>query len=100
MRPFFFLIAFGAAIWAIGDGWAALRETWTAPTWTGVASVLAYLAVFVAAFLYVGFTVYAADRAAGRVRRPIRLYEGILAKRARERGVGTRERTVTVNRDG
>ena len=81
MRPFLFLIAFGAAIWALGDGWAALRQAWAAPTAAGAASVLAYLAVFALAFLYIGFTIYAADRISGRVRRPIRLYERILARR-------------------
>jgi hypothetical protein len=100
MRPFFYLIAFGAAIWAIGDGWPALQETWAAPTPAGAASVLAYLAVFVLAFLYIGFTIYAADRAAGRVRRPIALYERVLAKRARKRGEGDRERPMMVDRDG
>lgn len=88
MRPFLFLIAFGAAIWALGDGWEALRETWAAPTAAGAASVLAYLAVFALAFLYIGFTIYTADRMAGRVRRPIRLYERILSRRAGGRGDG------------
>jgi Na+-driven multidrug efflux pump len=100
MRLFFLLIAFGAAIWAIGDGWAALREAWRAPTTAGVASVLAYLVVFTAAFLYIGFAIYAADRAAGRVRRPMKLYERILVKRGREGGERNKGRTVTVNRDG
>jgi len=82
VRPFFYLIVFAAAIWAIGDGWAALREAWAAPTGRHVAAVLGYLAVFVAAFIYLGFGVYAADRAAGKVRRRIGLYERLLATRA------------------
>ena len=81
MRPFVFLIAFAAAIWAIGGGWTALRETWSAPTGPHLAALLGYLAVFVAAFVYLGFGVYAADRAAGKVRRPIGLYERLLARR-------------------
>jgi hypothetical protein len=81
VRPFVFLIAFAAAIWAIGNGWTALREAWGAPTGSHVAAVLGYLAVFLAAFAYLGFGVYAADRAAGKIRRPIGLYERLLARR-------------------
>lgn len=100
MRPFLFLIAFGAAIWAIGEGWAALLAAWPAPTWPGVAAVLGYLVVFLIAFLYLGFGVYAADRAAGKVRTRIGVYERILAKRAGEPGTGSRERTATPHGGG
>jgi hypothetical protein len=80
MRPFVFLIAFAAAMWAVGDGWAALRAAWAAPSGPHLAAVVGYLAVFAAAFIYLGFGVYAADRAAGKVRRPIGLYERLLAR--------------------
>jgi len=88
VRPFLFLIAFGAAIWAIGEGWTALVETWARPTGIGIAAVLGYLVVFLIAFLYIGFGIYATDRVAGKVRRRIGLYERILTKRAREQGTG------------
>lgn len=97
MRPFVFLIAFGAAIWAISEGWGALRETWAAPTWMGVAAVLGYLAVFLVAFLYLGFGVYAADRATGRVRRRIGVYERILERRTRHHGSRNGERTAAID---
>jgi hypothetical protein len=88
VRPFSFLIAFGAATWAIGRGWAALVAVWTAPTGSGLAVVLAYLAVFLAAFLYLGFGIYAAERAAGKVRTRIGIYERILVKWAGGQGTG------------
>jgi hypothetical protein len=80
VRSFIFLIAFAAAMWAVGDGWAALRAAWAAPTGPHLAAVLGYLAVFTAAFAYLGFGVYAADRAAGKVRRTIGLFERLLAR--------------------
>ena len=100
MRPFLFLIAFGAAVWAIGEGWAALRQTWAAPTWVGLAAVAWYLTVFFAAFLYLGFGIYAAERAAGKVRRRIRLYERILARRGREQGRANGGRDAMMPGDG
>jgi len=100
VRPFLFLIAFGAAIWAIGEGWAALVGTWARPSWIGIAAVLGYLLVFLVAFLYIGFGIYVADRAAGKVRRRIGLYERILAKRAREQGTGNGERELRMPSNG
>ncbi|HEV8353414.1 MAG TPA: hypothetical protein VGR24_04370 [bacterium] len=73
-----FLGAFAAAIWALNAGWTSFRSTWETPSPGGWALTLGYLAVFLAAFLYVGFQQYAADRAAGRVRRRIGLYERLL----------------------
>lgn len=73
--------AFIVAMWAVGGGWAALRGVWSSPTAAGGAAVAAYTAAFLAAFIYLAFWVYAADRAAGKVRRPIGLYERILNRR-------------------
>lgn len=76
-----FLAAFLVALVSMSAGWAALRDTWQAPTAAGLAQSLAYAAVFVASFLYLGFWVYAWDRAAGRVKRTIGLYERFLRNR-------------------
>lgn len=73
--------AFVLAMWAIGDGWPALRALWAAPSAAAAGAVAAYAAVLLAALTYLGYWVYAADRAAGKVRRPIRLYERILTRR-------------------
>lgn len=81
MRLLSMVGAFALAMWAIGDGWAALRAAWVAPSAAAAAAVAGYAAVLLAALTYLGFWVYAADRAAGRVRRPIGLYERILTRR-------------------
>lgn len=72
--------AFGAAIWALQAGWTQFRSVWEAPSAAGWAATVGYLAVFLAAFLYLGFWQYAADRSAGRVRRRIGLYERLLRR--------------------
>ncbi len=81
MRLLTIAAAFVAALVSLQAGWAALRAAWAVPTAGALGRVLVYAAVFAAAFLYLGFWVYAADRAAGRVRRRIGLYERFLAGR-------------------
>jgi len=76
-----FVAAFLVAMVSLSAGWGALRSTWQAPTTAGLVQTLAYAAVFAAAFLYLGFWVYAWDRAAGRVKRTIGLYERFLRNR-------------------
>jgi hypothetical protein len=78
MRLIGYLVAFAVAIWSLSAGWASLRGTWQTPAPAGVGVTLLYAALFVAAFLYLGYWSYAADRAAGRVRRRIGLYEWFL----------------------
>lgn len=75
MKILGYLGAFAVGIWAMSDGWASLRATWQSPDVSGALATLGYLGVFVAAFLYLGYWIYAADRAAGRIQRPIKLYE-------------------------
>jgi hypothetical protein len=70
-----FFGVFVVAIWSLSTGWAALRTAWETPTLTGLIQTVGYAAVFAAAFLYLGISVYTWDRAAGRVRRRITLYE-------------------------
>ncbi|MDQ7819395.1 MAG: hypothetical protein QN173_05755 [Armatimonadota bacterium] len=81
MRLLSIAVAFVAALAALSAGWAAVQAAWAAPTPGALARVAGYALVFAAAFLYLGFWVYAADRAAGRVRRRIGLYERFLAGR-------------------
>lgn len=84
MKALAVVAVFLVAMWALAAGWAALRQTWGTPTPEGVVYTLAYTAVFAASFLYLGYWVYAWDRAAGRVKRTIRLYERFL--RGRDKG--------------
>ncbi len=80
MKAIGYFIAFAVAIWSLSAGWAALRQTWFAPEAAGVAATLLYAGLFASAFLFLGYWSYAADRAAGRVRRRIGLYERFLRK--------------------
>ncbi len=80
MKLIAYLAAFTVAIWSLSRGWAALRQTWFAPEAAGVAATLLYAGLFASAFLFLGYWSYAADRAAGRVRRRIGLYERFLRK--------------------
>ncbi len=73
-----FLAAFAVAIWSLAAAWATFRATWEAPSSAGVAATVAYFAVFLGSFLLLGFWLYAADRAAGRIQRRIGLYERFL----------------------
>ncbi len=78
MKVVGFVVAFAIAIWSLATGWAVFRATWGAPSAAGYAATLGYGAVFLVSFLSVGFWLYTADRAAGRVQRRIGLYEWIL----------------------
>ena len=78
MKALAFVAVFLVAMWALAAGWAALRQTWQMPTPAGLMHTLLYTAVFAGSSLYLGFWVYAWDRAAGRVKRRIGLYEWFL----------------------
>lgn len=78
MKTLGFVLAFGVAIWSLSSGWAAFRSTWDVPSSAGLVSTLGYTVLLLAALLYLGFWLYAADRTAGRVRRRIGLYEWFL----------------------
>lgn len=81
MKTLRFLLAFAIAIWSLSAGWSALRSTWALPTATGLGWTAFYTLLFLGAFLYLGFWLYAADRAGGRVRRRIGLYERFLREK-------------------
>lgn len=75
-----YVVAFAAAIWALHAGWVRLRAVWESPTPAGWTAIVGYVVVFLASFLYLGYWQYAADRAAGRVRRPLAIYEWFLGR--------------------
>lgn len=68
-------------MWAINGGWVALRALWAHPSTAGLAMTAGYAIVFGGAFFILGFWIYRADRAAGKVRHPIGLYERFMLKR-------------------
>lgn len=81
MRVLSIVAVFVVAMWAVGAGWASARAVWAQPSAEGVLRTASYVVVFLAAFLYLGFWVYAADRTAGKVHRRIAIYERILKRR-------------------
>lgn len=76
-----FLGGFAVAIWSLATGWAALQATLAIPTTTGALATVGYFALFVASILFLGFWLYAADRAADRVQRRIGVYEWVLRRK-------------------
>lgn len=83
MRLLSIIAAFALALWSLGRGWGTLRAVWAQPSWAAAAVTGLYLIVFLAAFGYLGFWLYAADRAAGKVARTIGIYERVLRRRDR-----------------
>lgn len=62
----------------------AWRRWWAAPTAAGGAQVALLGLGVLAAVLWLGFLLYEVDRAAGRVRHRVGLYEWVLARRPRD----------------
>lgn len=81
-RKGLFYVLLGAATLGLSEFLAAWR-TWRAAPGLEHAAQVAVLGLgLLAGGLWLGFLLYEVDRAAGRVRRPIAVYEGIIARRA------------------
>jgi hypothetical protein len=70
-----------AATVALSEFLAAWRAWRALPSLDHAAAVVLFGAVLVAAVGWLGFLLYEVDRAAGRIRHEIRLYEWIIARR-------------------
>jgi hypothetical protein len=70
-----------AATLALSEFLAAWRSWRAAPSVDHAAAVALLGAVLVASVGWLGFLLYEVDRAAGRIRHQIRLYEWIIARR-------------------
>lgn len=82
LRKALFYVLLGAATLGLSEFLAAWR-TWRAAPGMGHAAQVAILGCGLLAIgLWLGFILYEVDRAAGRVRRPIGIYEWIIARRA------------------
>jgi hypothetical protein len=71
-----------AATLALSEFLAAWRAWRAAPSPEHAAAVVLFGAVLLTAMGWLGFVLYEVDRAAGRIRREIRLYEWIIARRS------------------
>jgi hypothetical protein len=80
-RKGLFYVLLGTAIVALSEFLAAWRMWRTAPGMEHAVQVVVLGCGLLAVGLWLGFLLYEVDRAAGRVRRPIGVYEWVLARR-------------------
>lgn len=78
MRTVLSWVAFAVAIYTFSGLWGAVRGAWEGRPMLPPAAFLGLVATFLLSLGYVAFVVYAADRAAGKVRRPIALFDRLL----------------------
>ncbi|GEM_PF-1239750 len=89
-RKALFYVLLAAATVSLSQLLAAWRAWRAAATLEGGATVAAYALAVLAALLWLGFILYEVDRAAGRVRHRVALYEWVLTvRRPPERRTGT-----------
>lgn len=72
------LAAFAVAVYSFSALWGAARGAWEGRPTLPPGPFLIYAAAFVGSLLYLAFVLYAADRAAGRVRRRIGAFDRLL----------------------
>jgi hypothetical protein len=84
-RKALFYVLLAAATVGLSEFLAAWRAWRAAPGMAHAAQVAVLGVGLVGVGLWLGFLLYEVDRAAGRVRRPIRLYEWVLARRDPQR---------------
>lgn len=72
------LVAFGVAVYTFSELWGAFSGAWQGRPTLGPAALLVVLAGFLASLTALGYMIYATDRAAGRVRRRIAVFDRIL----------------------
>lgn len=70
--------AFAVAVYTFSALWGAVRGAWEGRPTVPPGAFLGLIALFLGSLGYLGFVMYAADAAAGRVRRPIRLFDRFL----------------------
>lgn len=80
MRTLLSWLAFAVAIYTFSGLWGAVRGAWEGRPMVPPAAFLGLVATFLLSLGYVAFVVYAADRAAGKVRRPIALFDRLLGR--------------------
>jgi len=88
-RKTLFYVLLGAATFALSQFLAAWRAWRAAPGIAAAAAALVIGAGLLGVMLWLGFLLYEVDRAAGRVRRRVGIYEWVLARRAEAGRPGT-----------
>jgi hypothetical protein len=80
MRTVLSWVAFATAVYTFSGLWGAFRSAWEGTPATPPAAFLGLTAAFLLSLGYVAFVIYAAERAAGRVRRPIAFFDRLLGR--------------------
>lgn len=75
-------VAFAAAMIAFSRLWQGVRAVLEGGRLYGSLEALAWMGLFLGSMGYLAFVVYAADRAAGRTRRPMPLFDRWLDRAA------------------
>jgi hypothetical protein len=75
MRTLFSWAAFGAAIASFSKLWVGVRSALEGARLYGPLEALGWMALFLGSMGYLAFLIYAADRAAGRTRRAMPLFD-------------------------
>lgn len=70
--------AFAVAVYTFSALWGAVRGAWEGRPTVPPGAFLGLVALFLGSLAYLAFVVYAAENAAGRVRRRIRLFDRFL----------------------
>jgi len=81
-RKTLFYVLLGAATFGLSQFLAAWRAWRAAPGFGTGAAMFVIGAGLLGVMLWLGFLLYEVDRAAGRVRRRVGIYEWVLARRA------------------
>lgn len=75
--------AFAAAVVSFSQLWQGVRAALEGGRLYGPAAALLWMGVFVGSMGYLAVAIYAADRATGRAKRRIRLFDRLLDRRHR-----------------
>ncbi|MDQ7858414.1 MAG: hypothetical protein QN174_09710 [Armatimonadota bacterium] len=78
MRTALSWAVFAAAVASFSRLWQGVRAALDGARLYGSLEALGWMVLFLGSMVYLALLIYAADRAAGRVRRPVALFDRIL----------------------
>ncbi|MDR7418716.1 MAG: hypothetical protein QN178_07370 [Armatimonadota bacterium] len=91
MRTIASWVAFGAAVASFSKLWVGVRSGLEGQRLYGALEAVWWMTLFLGSMAYLAFVIYAADRAAGRAKRALPLFDRMLDRprpKARQAGAG------------
>jgi hypothetical protein len=88
MRMLLSWLVFGAAIASFSRLWVGVRSALEGDRLYGPLAALGWMALFLGSMGYLAFMIYAADRAAGRTKRAMPLFDRLIDRRRAVRRSG------------